>query len=1046
MLHSRKMLFVGVICLLANIFYSHKALAATTCDTVKFGQFFKSGGQTFALTTQPMTWEEANQAAKAAGGELAVIPDATINDEIQRKLSSSFSANPSGAKEAWIGLTDPANSATYCIDGQATPCTPMPERFSWSSGSSTYTNWAASKPDNRCTVAERIANPNYACYGEPWATMLTDGTWNDDGDHGPVPLKLKAIVQWSNILDCVQDVAPISLPTGDKLDPAAGLWCASQDKSKFSACLNTVGGGTLCPSDKLACNAVLETPTCLSGVLNTDSHMCQADPTVSCPAGGIPLGLACQQDFTLKCSPGYSLSADGSKCEATPVCDQGTYNHVTNKCEVPTSTTTGYAMPTSTGAVTISKYYKRGTTATSSGDYSPSPTVGLDVVQMIFGIENGKVVLKSECAWGGNGNCGDCATPNWNSSCKSGTDISQSTSGEELTATATMYDTYVDTYNPYCAAGWTLTSEESGPICYSIITNSEGEPQYSYIQPSYPLARNTYYGATGKANLSEFLSCPAGYSPVTPQTQSQCVAIFSIWGHAIGISDCTQSAEYTCAATIQACPVGQTPSPSGGCVLDTTNPYCATGNGAVTLNNGGLSNDQCFTSAIRDCPLGTTLNAAGDKCEGGAVITCPASMGFNGVPLNKCEAIPTCQQGHFIPASNTCYNQQNTCPSGNFQCSQIQGDSTESIPGIPMTYCSPNACVDDTTTQMVSEDTTAGENDIKPDGELDADGNCTGSIYIFNGTDSRCVKEDTRTVIVAVTKLAAQIAASVFLGPMGAFLVSAATSILGDAALGNLGTGTIMAVGFAAISAGVASYGSEMMNSVTSYLGESWNTLIGSVATDVASTGGTVINTASATVSTASTSTMSSLTTSIRDSLVEDFGLSAATADLVVDKGAGAAADMAEAGLFSSFSAMKCCYPDPLNAGCLPEEITQANNAKNGLCHIVGSYCATKWLDACVVTKETSCCYDSKIGRIIAEQGRPQLAAFAGIPNDGFGTAKSPVCRGFKPEEFQYIDMRKVDFAEFIEDITTRSSEQIKSMMENAGNKFRQGQLSTSTP
>jgi len=1170
MLQSRKMLFVGVICLLVNIFYSHKALAATACDTAKFGQFFKSGGQTFALATQPMTWEEANQVARAAGGELAVIPDATINDEIQSKLSASFSTNPSGAKEAWIGLTDPANSATYCIDGQTTPCTPMPERFSWLSGSSTYTNWAASKPDNRCTVAERIANPNYACYGEDWATMQAGGTWDDDGNHGPTELKLKGIVQWSNILICVQDTVPISAPTGDILDPSAGLWCASQDMSTFKQCVPTEGGGTICPSDKVACNAVLDTPVCPPGTtLDSVRHMCQANPVIKCGSGytwdqtidkcvataicagnGVLSTIAdvCETTVAQICPTGFTYDALSDSCKKPVDCGTGAYNSALDRCEAsPAYSCSDPSYSYNSGAGRCEK-----APVCSQGSYNSTFNICIQTVTPTcpdgYVLENGRCELIPQCSQG-------TYNPVTNK-CQSGSSYPAVSSSQPALYDKPVYicadfgridqvqlggciapSTLYAARTPYTGSkalyyygtisslgmfaatksistvqqpiysdiyGYASTGPLPGLVPFYLYSGPfYGSGSVIYINDNYPLggylatAPGTYgdggtpdscpsggtlVGATCSSIVETNPTCPGGNFQDNGVSGDVCWANYtpscpSGMTYDAGAGSCTIAptcsnglldggADKCFQASSDGCASGY--SLSGGiCIVEPAVAVCAPG---VYDPTAGA----CRATIARDCgDQGYLWNSATSKCElppqcpsdptfsldstriysppinqciENPEHSCITGTAYNGIPVVKCEAVPVCSFGVYNPQTGLCYNNQQTCPIGDFPCSQLSGDATMASSGAPMLYCTPNPCSNDTTSQMVSEDTPAGENDIQPDGELDADGNCTGSIYIFNGTDSRCVKEDTRTVIVAVTKLAAQIAASVFLGPMGAFLVSAATSILGDAALGNLGTGTIMAVGFAAISAGVGSYGSEMMNSVTSSLGESWNTLIGSVATDVASTGGTVINTASATVSTASTSTMSSLTTSIRDSLVEDFGLSAATADLVVDKGAGAAADMAEAGLFSSFSAMKCCYPDPLNAGCLPEEITQANNAKNGLCHIVGSYCATKWLGACVVTKETSCCYDSKIGRIIAEQGRPQLAAFAGIPNDGFGTPKSPVCRGFKPEEFQYIDMRKVDFAEFIEDITTRSSEQIKSMMENAGNKFRQGQLSTSTP
>jgi conjugal transfer mating pair stabilization protein TraN len=55
------------------------------------------------------------------------------------------------------------------------------------------------------------------------------------------------------------------------------------------------------------------------------------------------------------------------------------------------------------------------------------------------------------------------------------------------------------------------------------------------------------------------------------------------------------------------------------------------------------------------------------------------------------------------------------------------------------------------------------------------------------------------------------------------------------------------------------------------------------------------------------------------------------------------------------------------------------------------------------------------MGRIIAEQGRPQLASFG--PDGGWGTPENPECRGFTPEEFARIDFAKVDMSEYYQDL-----------------------------
>lgn len=99
----------------------------------------------------------------------------------------------------------------------------------------------------------------------------------------------------------------------------------------------------------------------------------------------------------------------------------------------------------------------------------------------------------------------------------------------------------------------------------------------------------------------------------------------------------------------------------------------------------------------------------------------------------------------------------------------------------------------------------------------------------------------------------------------------------------------------------------------------------------------------------------------------------------------------------------------------------------DGQCHYVGDYCSEKWLSVCVQRKKTYCCFGSALARIIGEQGRQQL----GI---GWGTPKSPECRGFTPEEFQKLDFDKIDFSEWFEHYVEPEMQQ--NINENIRNAF----------
>ncbi len=126
-----------------------------------------------------------------------------------------------------------------------------------------------------------------------------------------------------------------------------------------------------------------------------------------------------------------------------------------------------------------------------------------------------------------------------------------------------------------------------------------------------------------------------------------------------------------------------------------------------------------------------------------------------------------------------------------------------------------------------------------------------------------------------------------------------------------------------------------------------------------------------------------------------------------------AAPEMAAGGMSGAFKSTKCCYPDKLSPSCKPEEIRMWSMVRDKKCVEVGSYCSKKWLGSCVQTKKTFCCFTNKLARIIQEQGREQLIDFS---TEGWGSAKSPNCRGFLPTEFSQLSFTSMDLTEYIED------------------------------
>lgn len=97
---------------------------------------------------------------------------------------------------------------------------------------------------------------------------------------------------------------------------------------------------------------------------------------------------------------------------------------------------------------------------------------------------------------------------------------------------------------------------------------------------------------------------------------------------------------------------------------------------------------------------------------------------------------------------------------------------------------------------------------------------------------------------------------------------------------------------------------------------------------------------------------------------------------------------------------------------CSANERTLAEQRRAGLCHYVGSYKTGNLFSK--RRYRSFCCFNSRLGRIVHEQGREQL----GI---GWGRARGPRCRGLTPQELTAIDFERVDFGEVHAELLERA-------------------------
>ena len=115
------------------------------------------------------------------------------------------------------------------------------------------------------------------------------------------------------------------------------------------------------------------------------------------------------------------------------------------------------------------------------------------------------------------------------------------------------------------------------------------------------------------------------------------------------------------------------------------------------------------------------------------------------------------------------------------------------------------------------------------------------------------------------------------------------------------------------------------------------------------------------------------------------------------------------------------CEPQDIFFGllqCKEEDALTACKDQAGFCHFLDEDCDLEIFGVCLQKIKIFCCYNSKLARIVNEQGRIQLGRpFQGEDDD---------CRGFTPEEFQKLDFTRMDLSEFYDDVNRRMATNIE--------------------
>ncbi len=172
-------------------------------------------------------------------------------------------------------------------------------------------------------------------------------------------------------------------------------------------------------------------------------------------------------------------------------------------------------------------------------------------------------------------------------------------------------------------------------------------------------------------------------------------------------------------------------------------------------------------------------------------------------------------------------------------------------------------------------------------------------------------------------------------------------------------------------------------------------------------------------------------------------GMSAAYSAFSAGASASAAAGAGASSIVSFFSPVSLAgaaliglMVEFLNLGCDAQDMETGVLRGSGMCREIGEYCAVRLpLLGCIQKKRAHCCFNSKLARIIQEQGRPQLAAFVSQPSL-WGEPTAPQCRGFTPEEFQALDFSAMDLSEYFDALALSSDTQMQSIVQDAVDEF----------
>lgn len=379
------------------------------------------------------------------------------------------------------------------------------------------------------------------------------------------------------------------------------------------------------------------------------------------------------------------------------------------------------------------------------------------------------------------------------------------------------------------------------------------------------------------------------------------------------------------------------------------------------------------------CSTGS-YDAELDICdEGGGVYSTPTTE-------------PTCPNGTYIPERDQCDDGYG-CPAGDYGCFETGG----SIP-----QCSPAPCIDVSALGNDIQLIPTEEPMFQDDGQVDANGNCLGEIYVFSGKATKCRPPG---VTVGYLNDCCDSSDPVLMdsttGSRINDIASAISTVYDVAQVGyysyQISTGAMAAVEYS---------GQVVVYNVAN------GTIAASYASGSATASGVIAAQGAVDAGVTGSSAVSSGLTGYTQALLNPTTIMIAVAVMVV---------------------MKVMFGD----GCSQQDIETAMLDNSDYCHYLGKVCERRWrFIGCVQRAKRFCCFNSKMAKIVQEQGRPQLQVFG--TDGGWGTAKHPNCRGFTPQEFQQLDFAKIDLTEYFGDIQRNLSQKIQNAQSTVQQKIQE--------